>query len=69
MHIEEEERKLIVEGMQESLAKVATEIKQSLDLSMEVTGNPSENLQKRLQETLNVRTKFETLAREKPWTF
>ena len=44
MHIEEEERKLIVEGMQESLAKVATEIKQSLDLSMEVTGNPSENL-------------------------
>ena len=38
VHLQEEERKLIVEGMQTSLAKMATEIKKSQEMSYEATG-------------------------------
>ena len=69
VHLQEEERKLIVEGMQTSLAKMATEIKNSQELSFEATNMHSESLLKRLEETLAVKKKFDSLARDKPWTF
>ena len=48
---------------------MATEIKKSQEMSFEATQIPMESLLKRMDETLKVKKKFDTLARDKPWTF
>ena len=55
--------------MQTALAKMATEIKKSQEMSFEATQIPMESLLKRLDDTLKIKKKFDSLAREKPWAF
>ena len=48
---------------------MATEIKKSQELSYDATQMQSQSLLQRLEETLKVKKKFDSLARDKPWTF
>ena len=45
------------------------DIQNSQKISKDATGTFSQSLNKRLEETLVVKKKFDSLARDKPWTF
>ena len=47
----EEERDLLIDGMQTSIRKIGHELLKSNELTLKITGNPSKEIDKRRQET------------------
>ena len=62
----EEERDLLIDGMQSSLAKIAQEVLKSNELTLKITGKPSLELEVRRQEIFNLQKEFCSLLAEKP---
>ena len=52
IHLTEDERDLLVDGMQTSITKIAEEVIKSKEISMSVTKTISDELAARLEETL-----------------
>ena len=52
IHLTEDERELLVDGMQTSITKIAEEVIKSKEISMSVTKTISDRLANRLEETL-----------------
>ena len=46
----EEERDLLIEGMQRSIEKIAQEVLKSNEMTLQITGKPSIELETRRQE-------------------
>ena len=68
IHLTEEERDLLVDGMQTSITKIAEEVNKSKDISIDVTGIISDELKVRLEETMTFQQKFNVLLSQKPYT-
>ena len=50
LYLTEEERKLLTEGMEQSLKKIQLEIYKSIQLTQQISGKPSENLVNRMKK-------------------
>ena len=50
LYITEDERKLLTQGMEQSIQKIQLEIVKSIKNTQQITGNPSENLVNRLKQ-------------------
>ena len=66
IHLVESERKLLVEGMQTSVAKIFEEVMKSKKICEETFGQVSDELITKAEETKEFYTKFSTLLHDKP---
>ena len=53
MYLSEDERKLLTEGMETSIDKIAFEVYKSNNLTSQITGKTSEQLVERMKEIQN----------------
>ena len=68
IHLTEDERDLLVDGMLSSITKIAEEVNKSKEISMNVTRTISDELATRIEETFEFQKKFSLLLRDKPYT-
>ena len=69
MYLLEQERKLVTEGMETSIQKIALEVYKSNELTQKTTGKPSKELVKRMQEIDAFSKNFGSYLRERPFIF
>ena len=67
IHLTEEERDLLVDGMLTSTIKIAEEVIKSKEICMNVNSFISEELAARIEETVEFQKNFSSLLRDKPY--
>ena len=65
----EEERKLLVEGMEQSIQKIQLEVLKAIKHTKKITDTPSERLMDRMKEVEAFQQKFGAYLTEKPFIF
>ena len=65
----EDERKLLTEGMEISIEKIAYEVFKSNQLTQQITGKPSEELVTRMKEIQSFQKTFGSYLNGKPYIF
>ena len=65
----EDERKLLTDGMVQSIEKIKYEVYKSIDLARQITGKPNPQLVERMQEIEALQKKFEYYISKKPYIF
>ena len=65
----EDERKLLTEGMENSIDKIAFEVYKSNQLTSQITGKPSEELVERMKEIQAFKKTFGSYLTGKPFIF
>ena len=65
----EDERKLLTEGMEISIEKIAYEVFKSNQLTQQITGKPSEELVERMKEIQAFQKTFGSYLNGKPYIF
>ena len=68
-YLNEDERKLLTEGMETSVVKIQLEVYKSIQLTQQIIGKPSEELINRMKEIENLKKTFGSYLREKPYIF
>ena len=68
-YLNEDERKLLTEGMETSIEKISYEVYKSIQLTLQIIGKPSEELIIRMKEIENFKKTFGSYLREKPYIF
>ena len=69
LYMKEEERKLIIENMETSIAKIALEVIKSHKLMQKITGKPSMELANRMKKINEFKAKFGSYLKDKPQIF
>ena len=65
----EEERKLLVEGMEQSVQKIQLEVLKAIKHTQQITSSPSERLMDRMKKVEAFQQKFGAYLTEKPFIF
>ena len=68
-YLNEDERKLLTEGMEKSVEKISYEVYKSIQLTQQIIGKPSEELINRMREIEDFKKTFGSYLREKPYIF
>ncbi len=69
VHLQEVERKILVENMQESLQKCIQEVKNSQKMYIDQVNRSSERLLEQEEAIKQLASDFHKLTEEKPWIF
>ena len=65
----EDERKLLTDGMVQSIEKIKYEVYKSIGLAQQITGKHNPQLVERMKEIETIQKKFEYYLSEKPYIF
>ena len=68
-YLTEDERKLLTDGMVQSIEKIKYEVYKSIGLAQQITGKPNPLLVERMKEIETIQKKFEYYLSEKPYIF
>lgn len=68
-YLNEDERKLLTDGMETSIEKITYEVFKSIQLTKQVIGKPSEELINRMKEIEDFKKIFGSYLRQKPYVF
>lgn len=68
-YLSEDERKLLTEGMETSIEKIAYEVFKSIQLTQQIIGKPSEELVHRMKEIETLKKTFGAYLHGKPFLF
>ena len=69
MYLSEEERKLLTEGMEQSIEKINLEIYKSIKLTKQITGKTRESLVKSMEKIEEIQKTFGTYLSERSHIF
>ena len=68
-YLNEEERKLLTDGMEVSIQKIKYEVFKSIQLTQQIIGKPSQELVDRMKEIDAFKDKFGAYLHGKPYIF
>lgn len=68
-YLNEDERKLLTEGMETSIEKITYEVVKSIQLTQQIIGKPSERMINRMKDIEDFKKTFGSYLHRKPFIF